>query len=232
MYIYVHASICIHIYIYTYTSTCIYIYTYIDIYTCVYICICICRRRMSQMESGKLVSIGIRLIMVPHRSCMNSWRGGCCNTPCHARLSYRQQHCYQRHASIGTTGLYRNTISLICPSHLPLWEKLHRTLSVCHCLPNWRATDFNTGWSRWFRFCALHSRINFSITSLEIIAEIFIATLKWLLRWFVTVSIRKHGCSTSVVISFEKSIGIECKAIWGITCSQEMIEISRSTNTK
>lgn len=28
--------------------------------------------RMSQMESGKRVSIGIRLIMVPHRACMNS----------------------------------------------------------------------------------------------------------------------------------------------------------------
>lgn len=40
------------------------IYTYMGVY--------VYRRRMSQMESGKLVSIGIRLIMVPHRSCMNS----------------------------------------------------------------------------------------------------------------------------------------------------------------
>lgn len=107
-------------YIHTiYIYVCAYVYS-LHARDCMYICmgVYVYRRRMSQMESGKLVSIGIRLIMVPHRSCMNSWRGGCCNTPCHARLSYRRQHCYQRHASIGTTGLYRNTISLICPSRL------------------------------------------------------------------------------------------------------------------
>lgn len=69
-----------HIYVYIYIHT-----QYIYIYVCMYIArtrpyvrryICmgvyVYRRRMSQMESGKLVSIGIRLIMVPHRSCMNS----------------------------------------------------------------------------------------------------------------------------------------------------------------
>lgn len=73
-----------HIYTFIYIYMCIYIHT-IYIYVCAYVyslhardCMYICmsvyvyRRRMSQMESGKLVSIGIRLIMVPHRSCMNS----------------------------------------------------------------------------------------------------------------------------------------------------------------
>lgn len=117
-------------YIHTiYIYVCAYVYS-LHARDCMYICmgVYVYRRRMSQMESGKLVSIGIRLIMVPHRSCMNSWRGGCCNTPCHARLSYRRQHCYQRHASIGTTGLYRNTISLICPSRLSSSESKKRFL--------------------------------------------------------------------------------------------------------
>lgn len=57
-----------HMYIHARTSMCLYTYMYIHIYRHIYIF----RRRMSQMESGKLVSIGIRLIMVPHRCCMNS----------------------------------------------------------------------------------------------------------------------------------------------------------------
>lgn len=135
--------VCIY-YIYIYIYICTRMYIYIQLArTRLYIRTCTCirvyiRRRMSQMESGKLVSIGIRLIMVPHRRCMNSWRGGCCNTPCHARLSYRRQHCYQRHASIGTTGLYRNTISLICPSRL---SHLHRKKFLPRINRGYKALD-------------------------------------------------------------------------------------------